>query len=105
LAYLLVFTTVPAKKEARKLADLILSRRLAACVHISAAGESHYWWKGKKEKAAEYVLWIKTGDSLFSRLEKALRQAHPYEVPEIIAVPVKKGSSPYLSWISRETKS
>lgn len=104
MAYLLVFTTVPTKKEAQKLADLILSQRFAACVHISAAGQSHYWWKGKKEKTAEHVLWIKTKDTLFSRLEKAVRQAHPYEVAELIAVPVKKGSAPYLSWISRETK-
>lgn len=102
-AYLLVLSTAPSWKEARRLSSLLLGKRLAACVNISPLSESHYWWKGKKERVREVLLLIKTRRPLFKKLEKALSGNHPYSVPEIIALPVTGGSKKYLNWIARET--
>ena len=86
------------------MADVLLKKRLAACINISSEVESHYWWKGKKEKAREVVLFIKTKSTAFSKLEKMLRAHHPYSVPEIIALPIQKGSKPYLAWIRQTVR-
>ena len=66
--------------------------------------ESHYRWEGKKEKTAEVLLVIKTRRSLFGKVEKAIGRAHSYSVPEILALPIVKGSRKYLAWLARETK-
>ncbi len=102
MPYLLVLNTVPSLKEARKLAHLLLQKRLAACVNIGSPVESHYWWKNKKEKSREYLLLIKTSAEKFRKLEKIIRKNHSYEVPEIIGIPIQKGSVKYLAWISKE---
>ena len=81
-------TTVPDEEEGQKLARQLVMARLAACVTISAASNSYYWWQGKISEEKEYILFIKTQDSLFPELEKKLLQIHPYDVPEII-VPAK----------------
>jgi periplasmic divalent cation tolerance protein len=102
-AYLLVLSTVPSLKEARRLASFLLEKRLTACVNISPLSESHYWWKGKKERAREFLLLIKTRETLFKKLEKELRENHSYSVPEIITLSITGGSKKYLNWIARET--
>jgi periplasmic divalent cation tolerance protein len=84
------------------LAGLLVSGRLAACVQILSGLESHYCWRGKKETSREVLLIIKTRSSSYKRLEKVLLKNHPYEVPEIICLPITKGSKSYLNWISRE---
>ena len=105
MSYLLVLSTASSEKEARKLAQILLDRRLAACVNILPRIESHYWWRGRKEKAREALLLIKTQSSAFKKLEKIIRKHHSYSVPEIIALPILKGSRPYLDWLSREVGS
>lgn len=70
-------------------------------MNIVPGVESHYWWKGKKEKGAEVLLLIKTQSSLYPKLEKALKSHHSYDVPEVIAIPFKKGSKAYLSWLKK----
>ncbi len=97
--YLLIFSTASSMKEARLISNELLKKNLAACITISSKAESHYVWKGKKELAREYVLLIKTKSSLYPKLEIAIRKIHSYKNPEIIAVPIQKGSQAYLSWI------
>ena len=101
--YILVLTTVPDEKTGQKIATQMVEKRLAACVTVSVSSQSLYWWQGKISKESEHILFIKTKASLFPRLEKKIQEIHPYEVPEIIALPILKGSKDYLDWINKET--
>jgi len=99
-----VWTTAASLPEARRISSIVLNQKLAACVSISSPIESHYVWKGKREKSREYLLLIKTRRTLFFQLEKAIRKVHSYECPEIIALPVSAGSKKYLTWIEKSVK-
>lgn len=99
-----VLSTAPNIKKARQLAGLLVSKRLAACVQLIPGLESHYRWRGKKEISKEVLLLIKTGMSSYKKLEKLLLENHPYEVPEIVCLPIAKGSKSYMDWLARETK-
>ncbi len=96
--YAVVLVTCPAE-AAEKVARAVLDGRAAACVNILPGVRSLYWWKGKVEDANECLLLIKTRTSLLGRLERVVRGAHPYEVPEILPLPVTRGYRPYLDWI------
>ncbi|UCC41808.1 MAG: divalent-cation tolerance protein CutA [Candidatus Aminicenantes bacterium] len=96
-------TTVPDEEEGQKIAHKLVKDRLAACVTISAASKSYYWWQGNISEEKEYILFIKTQDSLYPELEKKLLKIHPYDVPEIVALPILKGFKKYLNWITEET--
>jgi periplasmic divalent cation tolerance protein len=100
--YCCVLCTVPDIQKARKLAGLLISKHLAACVQILPGLESHYHWKGKKETSKEVLLIIKTKAAAYKRLEKTILANHPYEVPEIVCLPIQKGSRSYLDWIFKE---
>ncbi|MFB0564773.1 MAG: divalent-cation tolerance protein CutA [Candidatus Aminicenantaceae bacterium] len=102
--FILVLTTVPSKKTGHEIARVLVGERLAACVTQSSACQSLYWWKDNISQDEEYMLYIKTKSSLYSELEEKIRELHPYEVPEIIALPFIKGHNEYLRWIDRETK-
>ena len=102
MKYCCVLTTVPKIQKARQLAGLLISKRLAACVQILPGIESHYRWKGKKEASKEVLLLIKTKTSVYRKLEKILLKNHPYETPEIVCLPITRGSKSYLEWISGE---
>ncbi|MEI7751041.1 MAG: divalent-cation tolerance protein CutA [Candidatus Omnitrophota bacterium] len=97
-----VLSTAPNIKKARFLAGLLISQRLAACVQILPGLESHYRWHGKKETSKEVLLIIKTKSSIYRKLEAVLLKNHPYEVPEIVCLPITKGSKAYLDWIFGE---
>jgi periplasmic divalent cation tolerance protein len=101
--FIVVFVTVPNCAEAKKLAKLLLEKKLAACVNIVPKIESHYWWKGKLEKASELLLIIKTRKTLFPKLAAQVRKNHSYSVPEIISLPVADGSKAYLDWLKENT--
>jgi periplasmic divalent cation tolerance protein len=101
-SFLLVLSTASSRREALKLSNLILSARLAACVNISSTIESHYWWKGKRTRGKEVMLFIKTKAAAYKKLEALLLKHHSYSVPEIIALPLANGSKSYLRWIARE---
>ena len=103
--YCCVLSTVSSIKKARFLAGLLVPRRLAACVQILPGLESHYRWKGKKETSEEVLLLIKTKTSAYKKLEKVLLENHPYEVPEIVCLPITQGSKRYLDWIDAEVNS
>ncbi|OHC65932.1 MAG: cation tolerance protein CutA [Rhodocyclales bacterium GWA2_65_20] len=100
---LLVITHLPDADAARTLAGRLVGERLAACVNILAPCRSVYRWQGKVEDAQEVPLLIKTTASRYAALEAAIRAAHPYELPEIIAVPLARGLPDYLAWIAAET--
>ena len=104
MKYCCVLSTVPSLKKARQLAGLLVSKRLAACVQILPGLESHYRWKGKRETSREVLLLIKTNLSAYKKVEKIILQHHPYDVPEIVCLPITQGSRAYLKWISEETK-
>ena len=100
---LLVVTNLPDAPSAARLAQQLIEARAAACVNQLAPCNSTYRWQGKIESATEVTLLIKTTRAAYPRLEKLIGMAHPYELPEIIAVPVTAGLPAYLSWIDGET--
>lgn len=100
---LLVITNLPDAQSAAKLAQQLIEARVAACVNQLAPCVSTYRWQGNIETATEVPLLIKTTQAAYPRLEQLIRAAHPYELPEIIAVPVTAGLPAYLDWVSQET--
>ena len=103
--YILVLTTVPEEKSGQKIAEQLVREKLAACVTVSAPSLSFYWWQGKIARETEHILFIKTRTALYQELEKRIREIHPYEIPEILALDVHQGLKDYLNWIEKETKS
>ena len=102
-AAILVLTSLPDHESAKELARSLVKGRLAACVNVGAPVESMYHWRGEIETAREVPVFIKTRLTLYAAVEAAVRAAHPYELPEIIAVPVIHGLAGYLDWIDTET--
>ena len=100
---LLILTTAPDQKTAKLLAKSLVEQRLAACVNILPQATSIYEWKGKVECSDESLLLIKSTRQNYTAVEAALRELHPYELPEIIAVPVEQGLQGYLDWVERCT--
>jgi periplasmic divalent cation tolerance protein len=95
-----VFVTCPTLALARKIARAVVQRRLAACVNVvHGPVESFYTWKGKLEKAREYLLVMKTTAKRLAELEREVKRLHSYDVPEFIALPIVAGSREYLSWL------
>ena len=101
---LLVLTNVPERAVAERLADMLIEKRLAACVNILAPCRSVYRWKDAVQHDEEHPMLIKTTAGRYAALEQALRAGHPYELPEIIAVPIERGLPAYLDWVDAETK-
>lgn len=101
---LLVLTTLPDAPTAERIAGELVAARLAACVNVLAPVRSVYRWQGAVETADEVPLLMKTTRERYPALEAALRAAHPYELPEIVALPVAAGLAPYLAWVGEETR-
>jgi periplasmic divalent cation tolerance protein len=102
--YIQALTTTEKKNDAKKIAKLLLEKRLASCVQIFGPTLSTYWWKGKIEKAKEWLCIIKSKKELYKDIEKAIKEVHPYEIPEIIAIPIITGSKDYFKWLNKELK-
>jgi periplasmic divalent cation tolerance protein len=100
---LLVLTNLPDRAAAEKLADALIQKRVAACVNILAPCRSVYRWKGEVQHDEEHPLLIKTTRECYAALEAAIRQVHPYELPEIVAVPIERGLPAYLDWVATQT--
>ena len=100
---LLVLTNLPDRAAAEKLADALIEQRLAACVNILAPCRSVYRWKNDLQHDEEYPMLIKTTAERYDELEAAIRAGHPYDLPEIIALPVERGLPAYLDWVAAET--
>lgn len=97
--------TCPTKAVARRLGAAVIRHHLAACVNVIPAVESIFFWKGRVERCPETLLVIKTTKKRFESLKRAVLTWHPYDVPEIIALPVTLGSTPYLQWVRSSTHS
>jgi periplasmic divalent cation tolerance protein len=98
-----VVTTTARRDEAQRIAQALVEERLAACVQIVGPVTSTYRWQGRIETAEEWQCWAKSRLELYERIEQAIRRLHPYEVPEILAMPVVAGSAGYLEWVALET--
>ena len=101
---LLVITNLPDRVVAERIAEALVIEGVAACVNVLAECTSIYHWQGKLERANEVPLLIKTTRAAYPRLESTLREMHPYELPELIALPVSAGLPEYLNWVVQETQ-
>ena len=104
MSTLLVLTNLPDRAAAERIADLLVGQRLAACANVLAPCRSVYRWKGAVQREEEHPVLIKTTVERYAALEQALRAAHPYEVPEIIALPIERGLPAYLDWVAAEIR-
>jgi periplasmic divalent cation tolerance protein len=100
---IIVLTNAPDRAVARRIADALIERKLAACVNILGECTSVYRWKGAIETATEVPILIKTRADIYDDVEAAIRGLHPYELPEIIAVAVERGSTEFLDWVNEQT--
>jgi periplasmic divalent cation tolerance protein len=98
-----VVVAVDTEENAARIAEALVAERLAACVQVGGPVTSRYHWEGKVETEREYLLIVKTRDGHVSALTERVRELHPYEVPEITAVPITGGLGDYLDWIRSET--
>jgi periplasmic divalent cation tolerance protein len=102
--FIQVVTTTETKEQAQRLAQAVVEKRLAACAQIVGPISSTYWWQGKIETTEEWMCVMKSRSDVFGELEKAIRENHSYEVPEIVALPITAGSESYLMWLGAELK-
>lgn len=102
---LLVLTNLPDRAIAERLAEALIAKRLAACVNILAPCRSVYRWQGAVQHDEEHPMLIKSTEARFAELEAEIRALHPYELPEIVAVPIERGLAGYLAWVAEETSS
>jgi periplasmic divalent cation tolerance protein len=97
---IVILSTCATEADAERIARALVDARLAACVNVVPGARSFYRWKGAVEDAAECLLVIKSSRLLFDALRVALEKAHPYEVPELLALPILEGAPNYLNWLS-----
>ena len=100
---ILVISNLPDRDSATRLAELLISRGQAACVNVLAPCTSIYHWQDKTESAEEIPVFVKTTRDKYPDVERTIKAYHPYELPEIIQVPIAGGLPAYLQWISKET--
>jgi periplasmic divalent cation tolerance protein len=101
---LLVMTNMPDAQSAQAMAHRLVTQRLVACVNCLPGVHSIYRWQGTIEQSGEIILLMKTTQSRYTELEHAIKSAHAYQVPEIIAIPVSAGLPAYLQWVGEETR-
>lgn len=101
---LVVLVTAPSAEQAAALGRALVGERLAACASVVPGVRSIYWWEGEVQDAPEALLVLKTTRGRFDALRERTLALHPYEVPEVIALPVEAGSAAYLDWLARETR-
>ena len=104
MKFAVVFITASSGRQAERLADMLISKRLAACVNIIKGVDSVFVWHGKRERVKEVLLIAKIKLSCFSKLKKEVKEIHSYQVPEIIALPIVAGNKEYLKWIDESVK-
>jgi periplasmic divalent cation tolerance protein len=100
----LVLVTAASVEEARRIAEALLQPRLAACVNLVPGVESHYWWQGRLEKGSEVLLLVKTSAENFEAVAAAVRAAHAYECPEIVALDPREMAPAYRAWWENEMR-
>jgi periplasmic divalent cation tolerance protein len=98
-SFIIILITVPTKKEAQKISDKLLQKKLIACINIIEKVNSLFWWKNKVNSAKEILLVAKTQRKFFNDILKTVKPLHSYDIPEIIAVPIIDADKNYLNWI------
>ena len=98
-----IYCTVPTKQDAKSIAKILLTQRLAACINIIDKVQSIFSWHDEICEEKELLMMIKTKSTLFDRVKQAIKLTHPYNIPEIIAIPIEQADSEYLEWINTET--
>ena len=96
--------TCPDREVAERIARALLEERLAACVNITGPLSSLFWWEGRIDRAEEFLLLVKMRFNLLEKLIARVKELHPYEVPEVVALPIVGGSEDYLAWLGEETR-
>ena len=104
MSALLVLTNLPDRAAAEKLADALIEKRVAACINILAPCRSVYRWQGAVQHDEEHPVLIKSTREAYPALEAQIRALHPYELPEIVAVPIERGLPAYLDWVAAQTQ-
>jgi periplasmic divalent cation tolerance protein len=99
--FIQITTTIDSRDLAMQIAGKLVEKKIAACVQVSGPITSIYEWKAKIENAEEWYCVIKTRKNLYQKVEEAIKAIHPYEVPEIIALPILEGNKDYLDWITQ----
>ncbi len=100
----LLFTNAPDEVVADRIAQAVVEAKLAACVNVGAAMRSVYRWEGEVESASEIPMWIKTTASRQDELMRVIASLHPYDVPEMLVLPINQGLPAYLDWVRQETR-
>ncbi|RAP33709.1 divalent-cation tolerance protein CutA [Candidatus Marinamargulisbacteria bacterium SCGC AG-410-N11] len=98
--YSIIITTCPTKAAAKKIANKLVAAKVSACVQISSPIESFYYWDNQIQNDQEYRLQIKTKTSLFEKVKDIIQSNHPYDIPQIILVPILEGNKAYLDWVN-----
>src|SRR5216117_3005966 len=101
--FIQVSTAVDSKERANKIARRLLDERVASCVQVLGPIKSTYWWRGRIERAREWICFIKARADDYPSIEASIKKIHPYDIPEILAFPVLRGNAEYLNWIRNET--
>jgi periplasmic divalent cation tolerance protein len=103
-AVVVVLVTCPSRGVARRLATAVVRQRLAACANLIPQIDSTFWWQGKIDRCRETLLLIKTTSKALPRLRRIILRLHPYDLPEVIALPVAAGHRPYLQWVAASVR-
>jgi len=103
--YIQVVTTTESEEDAAVIAAAVVKKRVAACAQVLGPIRSTYWWKDKIETSSEWLCLMKSCEELYSDLEQTIKEIHPYDVPEILALPILTGYQPYLQWLNEEIMS
>ena len=99
-----VMVSLDDRKKAEAICETLVRERLAACCHLLPSGLSIYWWDDAVQREEETLMLLKTRATLFEPLRSRVAELHPYDVPEIVALPISEGHAPYLEWLCRETR-
>ena len=102
--FIVMMTTTSEKKDAENIAQTLLSKKLAGCVQIIGSISSHYYWENELCQDEEWICLIKSSQTHYKTLENTIQEIHPYEVPEIISLPIEQGSQGYLNWLNQQLK-
>ena len=102
--FIVVITTTSSKENAEEIAKILLANKSAGCVQIIGPISSHYYWQNGLCQDEEWICLIKSSQQNYQTLENIIKEIHPYEVPEIISLPILEGSQTYLSWLNQQLK-
>ena len=101
--FIFLYTTVGKKKDAQRIAKILLLKRLSACANIFPI-DSQYWWQGKIQHDKEFGIILKTASRNYPKIEQEIKRIHPYECPCLVAFEIPRGYKPYLDWIEDSIK-